>query len=75
MTTHAVDDSEERSPFADGDGDTILVLFAIPEKAQIRVLDLQGSLRHAGSHVKSSSAYITPQRVSPRGRAPESLVS
>jgi hypothetical protein len=48
MTAHAVHDGEERRSIADGDGDPVLVFFAIPEEAQIRVLDLQVSLRHAG---------------------------
>jgi hypothetical protein len=48
VAAHAVHDSEERRSIADRDGDPILVFFAIPEEAQIRVLDLQVSLRHAG---------------------------
>ena len=32
---------------ADGDGDPVLVFLAIAEEAQIRVLDLQVTLRHA----------------------------
>ena len=47
MAAHAVHDDEECRPVADGDGDSILVFFAIPEEAQIRVLDMQVSLRHA----------------------------
>jgi hypothetical protein len=33
MAAHAVHDGQERGALADGDGHTILVLFAIAEKA------------------------------------------
>ena len=44
------------------DGDPVLIFFAIAEKAQIRVLDLQGTLRHACSHVDFCSIYNTRAR-------------
>jgi hypothetical protein len=59
VAAHAVDDREEHRAVVDGDGDAILVLFAIAEKAQVRVLDLQGTLRHACSHVNSCWIYNT----------------
>jgi hypothetical protein len=47
VSSHAVHDGEQRRSVADGDRNSILVFFAIPEEAQIRVLDVQVSLQHA----------------------------
>ena len=45
VTAHAVDHGEKHGPVRVGDGDTILVFFAMPDQAQVRMLDLQGTLR------------------------------
>jgi hypothetical protein len=47
MTAHAIDDGEKRRAVSVRYGDSILVFFTIPEQAQIRVLEVQGRLRHA----------------------------
>ncbi len=47
VPAHAVHDGKQCGAVADRDRDAILVFFAIPEEAQIRVLDVQVSLRHA----------------------------
>jgi hypothetical protein len=47
MTAHAVDDRQHHGAVGVRNGDAILVFFAMPDEAQVRVLDLQGSLRHA----------------------------
>ena len=59
VAAHAVHDGQEYCVIVDGDGDAILVFLAIPEKAQVRVLDLQGTLRHACSHVNFGGIYNT----------------
>jgi hypothetical protein len=59
MAAHAVHDGEKHRVVADRDRHTVLVFFAMPEEAQVRVLDLQGSLRHACSHVNSGAIYNT----------------
>ena len=55
----AAHDDEQRRPVADGDRDSILVFFAMPDEAQVCVLDLQGSLRHARCHVELTVIYST----------------
>ena len=62
VATHAVYDREERRVVIERDGDPVLVFFAIAEEAQIRVLDLQGTLRHACSHVNFCRIYNTRAR-------------
>ena len=57
VAAHAVDDREHHGAVGVRDGDTILVFFAMPDEAQVRVLDLQGSLRHARCHVELSAIY------------------
>jgi len=47
VPAHAVHDGEQRGAVADRYRDTVLVFFAISEEAQICVLDVQVSLRHA----------------------------
>ena len=59
VPTHAVDDGKQRGAVADRDGDPVLVFFAIPEKAQIRVLDVQVSLQHACFYCRLWRDFIT----------------
>ncbi len=59
VPAHAVHHGDERRVVVGGDHHPVLVFFAIPEEAQLRVLDLQGTLRHACSHVNSIAFYST----------------
>jgi hypothetical protein len=47
MAAHAVNDREQHRAFGVGDGDPVLVLVAMADEAEVGVLDLQASLRHA----------------------------
>ena len=49
VPAHAVDDREQDCPVRVGDGDSILVFFAVADQAQVRMLDLQGTLRRPSS--------------------------
>jgi hypothetical protein len=76
VPAHAIDDGKERCAVTDGDRDTILVFFAIPEEAQVRVLDMQWPLRHASFSCKLLLLYNTLHSVPVSGsRAGMSLVS
>jgi hypothetical protein len=57
MATHAVDDRQHHGAVGVRNGDSILVFFAMPDEAEVRVLDLQGSLRHARCHIELSAIY------------------
>ena len=59
VAAHAIHDREHHGAVGVRNGNSILVLFAMPDEAQVRVLDLQGSLRHACSHVNSGAIYNT----------------
>ena len=45
VPAHAVDHREQHRAVRVRDGDAILVFFAMPDEAQVRMLDLQGTLR------------------------------
>jgi len=59
MPAHAVHDGKERGAVAYRDRDAVLVFFAIPEEAQIRVLDVQVSLQHACFYCRLWRDFIT----------------
>lgn len=59
VSAHAVHDGEHDGAVGVRNGDSVLIFFAMPDEAQVCVLDLQGSLRHARCHVELPVIYST----------------